>query len=110
MSHSDTLLDWPKLFAQYSQPALLADWLAQVLEGLAQEQQLLNQASDLGEIQVAQRIQLQGLAAVVCSPRLTYLLEQSKHSDPAQHPELIAQCQACLTAIKHELQSYLQQQ
>lgn len=94
-------IDWFKLEAQFNNPQLLQRWLQDFLEGSEQEQALLQQALLEQRSSPALELQLQGVAALLCSPALHYWLQQLKQSEQAQQP--LQQCWQVYQAILSEV-------
>lgn len=73
-------IDWFKLKAQFGNEQLLQQWLADFLSGADQELRLLKQAQQQQLCSAGLLMQLQGVASLLCSPRLTDCVKQLKHS------------------------------
>ncbi|WP_163133862.1 hypothetical protein [Agarivorans sp. Alg241-V36] len=101
-------IDWFKLKAQFGNEHLLKVWLADVVDGSEQEAQLIRQAIADGEINNGLLQQLQGVAALVCSPALSTWVKRLKHSEQPQAD--LEQCLTCYLEVVSEISHYLKQQ
>ncbi|WP_427982904.1 hypothetical protein [Agarivorans sp.] len=100
-------IDWFKLEAQFNHPQLLRRWLEDFLAGSEQEQALLQQALFKKRSSPALELQLQGVAALLCSPALHYCLQQLKQSEHAQQP--LQQCWQVYQELLIEVAQKLEQ-
>ncbi|MPW30295.1 hypothetical protein F9L16_15010 [Agarivorans sp. B2Z047] len=100
-------IDWFKLKAQFGNEQLLKVWLADVVNGSEQEAQQIRQAIEEGKVNSGLLQQLQGIAALVCSPALSTWVKQLKQSEQPQAD--LEQCLTCYLEVVVEITHYLKQ-